>query len=221
MTPRLAGLTGTTLAHAALIAAAVVARRAPETAPFVYAVDLVAAPLPAETPRRAAEEAPPVEKEEVASVSTKTPPPKKTPDPDPVPPKQPQRIDTPIPVKSTTPPLPGEAPSTGRDVATVKNEGFKSQYPEYVENIVQQVLKKWVQPAGARSLRTEVAFVIEKDGSVAGIEVVVRSGSYAFDLAARAAVEAAGNARAFGPLPAGVPGGSLPVTFYFAPRGTP
>jgi hypothetical protein len=46
---------------------------------------------------------------------------------------------------------------------------------------------------------------------------VTRSGSFAFDLDAQGAVEAAGNARAFGPLPDGWEADVLPVSFYFKP----
>jgi len=44
------------------------------------------------------------------------------------------------------------------------------------------------------------------------------SGNFAFDLDAQGAIEAAANAKAFGPLPDGYPSDVLPITFYFAPR---
>jgi hypothetical protein len=49
------------------------------------------------------------------------------------------------------------------------------------------------------------------------MRLVNRSGSYAFDLEAMGAVEAAASGRAFGPLPEGFSEPSLPVTFSFDP----
>ena len=63
----------------------------------------------------------------------------------------------------------------------------------------------------------EISFLIMRDGSVHDIHFVTRSGSFAFDLGAQGAVEAAGNARAFGPLPDGWDADVLPVSFYFKP----
>ena len=40
-----------------------------------------------------------------------------------------------------------------------------------------------------------------------------RSGNYAFDLEARGAIESAGTAKAFGPLPGGFKADVLPVSF--------
>jgi hypothetical protein len=52
---------------------------------------------------------------------------------------------------------------------------------------------------------------------VRDIHFVTRSGSFAFDLDAQGAIEAAGNTRAFGPLPDGWDADVLPVSFYFKP----
>jgi TonB family protein len=216
-----AGLIGTLLAHGLLVGAVfVTVQRATEPTPLVYAVDLVAAPLPSNVSRRAPAEATPTTETEVApSVKPPKVDPKKQPDPEPPKPINTPRDEKPLPVRSTNTPAPGETPSTGRDQITVKQAGFQHQYPGYISNIVEQVRVRWPQPTLARALKTEVAFTILKDGTVTGIEVVVRSGNYSFDAAAEAAIEAAGNARAFGPLPAGFPGGALPVTFFFTPKG--
>ena len=56
-----------------------------------------------------------------------------------------------------------------------------------------------------------------RDGSVRDIRFVTRSGSFAFDLSAQGAIEAAGNAGVFGPLPDGWDADVLPVSFYFKP----
>ncbi len=220
--PERAGVIGTLLAHGLLAAAVLITvQRANAPTPLVYAVDLLAAPLPTEVPRRAASEAVPTTEPDVApSVKPPKVDPKTKPEPEQPKAITPPRDEKPLPVRSTNTPVPGETPSTGRDQVTVKQAGFQTQYPGYINNIVEQVRIRWPQPTLARALKTEVAFTILKDGSVTGIEVVVRSGSYGFDAAAEAAIEAAGNAKAFGPLPAGFPGGALPVTFFFTPKGS-
>ncbi len=219
--PERAGIAGTMLAHGLLAGAALVmVPRSPGPTPLVYAVNLVAAPLAAEAPRRAPSEATPTAESETAP-SAKAPV-RAKPKPVPAKPKPPaavQRDERAAQVRATNTLAPGEAPSTGRDQVTVQQAGFQSQFPGYVNNIVEQVRVRWPQPTSARPLRTEVAFTILRDGSVTGIEVVVRSGSSAFDAAAQAAIEAAGNARAFGILPSAFPGDALPVTFFFSPKG--
>ena len=43
-------------------------------------------------------------------------------------------------------------------------------------------------------------------------------GSFSYDLEAQGAIEAAGNAKAFGVLPDGWTNDVLPISFYFEPR---
>ena len=121
-----------------------------------------------------------------------------------------------------TPPTPapraggGPIGGKGTDVATVQTEGIDFPFPGYLNNIVRQIALRF-NPADANSgRRAEVRFVIRRDGSVIGIGFITRSGSYAFDLEAQGAVEAA--AREFGPLPDGFPDDALPVVFSFDPR---
>jgi len=122
---------------------------------------------------------------------------------------------TPV-TKSETQPLPGETPSTGNDVANIKIPGIEFPYPEYLRNIMNEVLRRWNAPNNR--LRAEVAFLILKDGSVTDIRFLKRSGNFSFDLEAQGAIEAAGNNKAFGPLPDGWDANVLPVTFVFEPR---
>ena len=61
-------------------------------------------------------------------------------------------------------------------------------------------------------------FVIRRDGSVADLDFVKRSGSTAFDFDAMGAVECAGKGR-FGGLPEDLPFDLLPVQFNFQPQG--
>lgn len=220
--PHRVGLTVSAVIHGLFVTLLVVVAvgRASEPSPIVYAVDLVAAPAPsANAPRRAATEAVATAPEQnVAPVlppqrQTRTPPPPPTPAPARV-----ERTDQAITTRSTVEPLPGETPGTGQDIANIRIQGVAFQYPEYLRNIVTQVLRRWQQPTGRVNLTAEVAFTIQKDGSVTEIEVLNGSGSFAFDLAARGAIEAAAEAKAFGPLPTGFNGVSLPIAFAFEPR---
>jgi protein TonB len=113
----------------------------------------------------------------------------------------------------------GETGGRGTDVVTVNTSGIDFPYPGYLENIVRQIARQF-KSSSQGALRAEVFFIINHDGSVppSSIRLVTRSGVYSFDAEAQGAVEAAANAKSFGPLPSGFPGESLPVTFRFDPR---
>jgi TonB family protein len=96
--------------------------------------------------------------------------------------------------------------------------GLDFPYPGYLANVVRQVALRFRPERRDALLQADVAFLIRRDGSVSDLRVVTASGSYAFDLEAQGAVEAAGAARAFGPLPDGFRDDVLPVTFSFDPR---
>ena len=116
----------------------------------------------------------------------------------------------------TTQPLPGERPSTGNDIATVSTEGVAFPFPEYLQNIVSQVLRRWQRPAQGTPLEAEVSFFVHRDGSVTDLQFIRRSGNFAFDLEAQGAVEEAGRFKAFGMLPDGWTADVLFVRFYFS-----
>jgi outer membrane biosynthesis protein TonB len=211
-----AGLVGTVLAHAAAALFLVAAVRPQPAGPPVYAVELVAAPAPPPEERRAPEaiQRPPAEREAPAKTRVKKPEPR----PAPKPPELRERTE---PNPRATPPaepLPGEQPSTGAALANVSTPGLQFPFPEYLRNIVQEVYRRWQRPLGNAALRTEVSFLILRDGRVREIRVTRSSGSFSFDLAAQGAIEAAGAAGAFGPLPDGWSADVLPVSFYFTPR---
>ena len=215
-----AGTIGTIVVHAAAAAFLFSQVKAAPAGPPVYAVELVAAPAPTER-RRLAREAvptpPPVEKP--APVKPKpTPPPKKPAPPEPKPPPrtEPDR-EPPPPTAAPATPAPGETPSTGTDVATIKTPGLEFPFPEYLRNIVTQIYTRWDRESGRENSFAEISFFILRDGSVRDIRFVTRSGSFGFDLGAQGAIEAAGNARAFGQLPDGWEADVLPVSFYFKP----
>ncbi len=118
-----------------------------------------------------------------------------------------------------TPPSAGGGPVGGKgaDVANVNTAGIAFPYPGYLENVVRQIALRF-RPSRAGSLHADVAFLIRRDGSIAGLRLTTRSGVYSFDTEALGSVEAAAQARAFGPLPQGFSDDVLPVIFSFDPR---
>jgi TonB family protein len=122
------------------------------------------------------------------------------------------RFDTPAPKAGG-----GETGGKGTDVANVNTRGKEFPYPAYLHNIITQIALRF-DPRQKQMLSADVQFVIRRDGSVFAISVVKPSGSYGFDLEAKGAVEAAGSARAFGPLPDGYSDDALTVIFTFDPK---
>jgi protein TonB len=228
-----AGLVGTIVVHAGAVFFLVAAVKPARPSPPSYAVDLVAAPAPTTKQRLAREALPtPPPEEKPAPTPPKPAPPKDKPAP--VTPKAAKPVKTapapspkPPPVESErepapqtaapVAPAPGETPSTGTDVATIKTPGLAFPYPEYLRNIVTQVYQRWDRASAKQSNFAEISFLILRDGSVRDIRFVTRSGSFAFDIDAQGAIEAAGNSQAFGQLPDGWEADVLPVSFYFKP----
>jgi periplasmic protein TonB len=213
------GVVGTIVVHAAAASFLFSQVRAGPPPPPAYAVELVAAPAPAPKQRLAREAVPtPPPEEKPAPVKPPPKPVKKMPVPEPkrAPPKETTREPPPKTAAPVTP-APGETPSTGTDVATIKTPGLQFPFPEYLRNIVTQVYKNWDRESARQNSFAEISFLILRDGSVREIHFVTRSGSFAFDLGAQGAIEASGNARAFGPLPDGWDADVLPVSFYFKP----
>ena len=192
------------------------------TAPPVYRVQLVAAPRPEPDARRAPEVVErPAERQPPPTPAPKPPPPRRTSVAKEAPPKEAQPEVSREPAPRTTPaeePAPGVTPSTGTDVATVSVPGVAFRYPEYLRNIVAEVYRRWHRPVDDAPLQAEILFLIHRDGTISNVQFTRRSGSFAFDLEAQGAVEGAGNARAFGPLPEGFEADILPVNFFFNPR---
>ena len=230
---RVAGLVGTLVVHAAAVLFLIAAVKPTRASPPSYAVELVAAPAP--TTKRLAREAlptPPPEEKPAPTPPKPAPPQKDKPAPvTPKPPKPAKSTATPAPkpppveserepaprTAAPVEPVPGETPSTGTDVATIKTPGLAFPFPEYLRNIVTQVYQRWDRASAKQSNFAEISFLILRDGSVRDIRFVTRSGSFAFDLDAQGAIEAAGNTQAFGPLPDGWGADVLPVSFYFKP----
>ena len=206
------GLVGTLLVHAAAAAFAFSQVKTVKAGPPSYAVELVAAPAPAPKHRLSREEKPAPVKPPPKPKPTKAPAP-------PAPKTPPTEAKHEPPPKTAAPvaPAPGETPSTGADVATIKTPGLQFPFPEYLRNIVTQVYRNWDRESARQNSFAEISFLILRDGSVRDIHFVTRSGSFSFDLGAQGAIEAAGNARSFGQLPDGWDADVLPVSFYFKP----
>ena len=207
--PRLLGPLGmSALMHAGIVVTLLVTRGdPPPPRPPVYRVNLVAAPP---GPRAIGTVTPP---------STRPVPPTATP-PRRAPPVPATPVPAPArPAPNTPSPRAGGGPEGGRgtDVANVRIEGIEFPYSGYLANIVRQIALRFEPPNRNAPLRAEVSFLIHRDGSVTGQRIVVRSGVYAFDLEAMGSIEAAAQAKAFGPLPAGYPDDVLPVVFSFDP----
>lgn len=212
------GMAGTLGVHALAVTFVVLsAKGAQAVSPPTYAVRLVAAPDATPDQRKTPEAV----QREAATPPAPAPPTKATPAPKSAPaPAPPPNADTKRreAAPKTSPAvqrIPGEAPSTGRDVATVSTEGQEFPYPEYLQNIVSQVLRRWQRPEQSTPLEAEVSFFVHKDGSVSGLQFTKRSGNFAFDLEAEGAVESAGQSKAFGGLPDGWNQDVLFVRFYF------
>lgn len=211
------GLIGTVLVHGVVLAAFLASASGARSAPPVYRVQLVAAPevqpdarpAPEAIQREAAQPEPPA--------PTPKPPPKNTAAEAAPPPTADSKKREAAP--RTTPkakPLPGERPSTGSDPATVSTEGIEFPFPEYLQNIVSQVLQRWQRPLESSPLEAEVSFMVHRDGSVTDLQFVRRSGDFSFDLEAQGAIEEAGRNKAFGMLPDGWVADVLFVRFYFS-----
>jgi outer membrane biosynthesis protein TonB len=227
---RSAGVMGSAVLHGLVLLLALGTASARKVEPPVYAVNLVAAPLPTTAKRLAKEAIPQAAPEPETAPAAKAAPPKTAEKAAPIKPKAEAKpapkAATPTPsdaskekapeTRSEARPLPGETPGTGSDVANIKIPGIDFPYPEYLRNIMNQVLRRWSPPGG--TLRAEVAFLILKDGTVRDIRFLARSGNFSFDLEAQGAIESAGNAHAFGELPDGWDANVLPVTFVFEPR---
>ena len=120
------------------------------------------------------------------------------------------------PASSPDDPRAEETEESGEGI-NVRLEGVRRDYPVYYKNIIRQIFNcfRW---RGGGSWRATVLFTIEREGTVADMRFVSRSGSTAFDFEAIGAVECAGQGR-FGQLPDELPYDRLPVQFDFRPTG--
>jgi periplasmic protein TonB len=210
--------------HVGMVAFALVAARGSRSQGEVYAVNLVAAPagprqvgVVNDAPKSAPEAAVPRRAEVQPKETVPVPRPQTRTERAPsratqVPDAKSARFDNPAPKAGG-----GGEGGKGTDVANVSTGGKDFPYPAYLHNIITQIALRF-DPRQRQALSADVQFVIRKDGSVFSISIVKASGSYGFDLEAKGAVEAAGAARAFGPLPEGYSDEALTVIFTFDPK---
>lgn len=208
--PRLAGgFAISVLLHAGLIAAFLLMRGTPSVSPPTFMVKMIAAPAGERAIGAVQPDATPVPAKEPPKPQAEKAKPK--PASKPTPAVQAAKHE-PIPEKKA-----GGGPTGGKgaDVANIDMPGVEFDYPSYSTNIVRQLILRFGTINS--QLKAEVRFIIHRDGTVTGLDLVTSSGSYPFDQRALAAVDAAANMHAFGPLPAGFREDILPVTFWFSP----
>ncbi|PYP10168.1 MAG: hypothetical protein DMD59_06610 [Gemmatimonadetes bacterium] len=215
-TPVGRAMTGTLIVHGVVGALLFGTPSGRTRLPPTYRVRLIAAPAADMEARKApeaferpAEEKPapiPAAKRPQSTVSRATPPANRD---------QTHREAAPR-TTPTTQPLPGETPSTGNDPLTVSTEGVAFPFPEYTNNIIVQIARRWQRPFGTTALQAEIGFLIHRDGSISDMQFIRRSGNFAFDLEAQGAVEEAGRSKVFGSLPDGWPSEVLFIRFYFS-----
>ena len=214
------------LLHVVVVAAFLFSRAsAPVVRPPMYRVSLIAAP-PGPRQIGVVRETPPEPTPTPPAptpIARETPVPERMKAPTKAPPVRAPKTATPnagaTAAKAAPAPKAGGGPTGGRgaDVANVRTEGIEFPYPVYLQNVVRQIALQF-KPSGNGALRAEVAFLIRRDGSISGLNLVSRSGAFSFDQDAMGAVEAAARANAFGPLPQGFTDDVLPVIFSFDPR---
>ena len=218
MNGRSFGLAGTIAVHGVAAALLIAGPASREPLPPTYTVRLVAAPAADQETRQAPQAFERPAEEKPAPVPAAKPPPKSstvsraTPPPT----QDDTRREAAPRTTSANQPLPGERPSTGNDVATVSTEGVVFPFPEYLQNLVSQVLRRWQRPDQRTPLEAEVAFFVQRDGSITQPQFVKRSGNFGFDMEAQGAIEASGHDKAFGSLPSDWPADVLFVRFYFS-----
>lgn len=208
---------GSVILHVLIAAAVVVpgyARRTASPQFQVYRVNIVSPP-----PRAQGDPTPatPAQQTRVVRPEPAQPPKAEPKRPEP---RRPQPAKTPAadPPKADTVSR-GQRPnprSPGGDGLNVRLEGVTCPSPEYCDNIIRQIYRhfRWSGPPG---LYAQVYFVIRRDGSVEDLRILRESGNPAFDLEAMGAIEAAGNSKAFGPIPKEFRADRLPIQFDFYP----
>lgn len=224
-----AGIIVSSLVHGALVVALVVLALQHEAPrPPVYRVEMIAAPAgprqagvvqpqkPAE-PAPAAAKAPagaeraPVEKAIPTKKAVKAAPVKATPS---VVKTRAAGVQAPPAVtKPVAPPTAGSGQTGGKgsDVIGIDLKGTAFPFEPYLKNIVREISLAYSSSASA-SLVAEVKFIIHRNGSVTGIEIVKPSGNRSFDREAFGTVESVRN---FGALPSGWADDVLVVYFTF------
>ena len=114
------------------------------------------------------------------------------------------------------------SPKPEAAASTISTPGIDFPYPAYLQNIAREIDNQFSRPRTPLTMTADVRFMVRRDGTVDPNSVLLTksSGNYAFDQRAIGAIDAAGKAKQFGPLPAGFRGDILPMVFRFAPAPT-
>ena len=123
-------------------------------------------------------------------------------------------MDDPEPARSPDPDPEVETP--GEDL-NVRMAGLRRDYPEYYNNIIRR-MRGCFRWRGQEDLRATIYFVIARDGTVSGVDVLESSRNVPFDIEAMGAAECAGAQGRLGPLPETLPVDRMPIMFIFEPR---
>jgi outer membrane biosynthesis protein TonB len=119
-------------------------------------------------------------------------------------------------------PVTGNAPdpeSTGGDNIDIDQIGEEFPFPGYLENIIRQVNRHFRGWSGDGTPSAQIAFYINRDGTIGGLTLVEKSPDFKFNLQTMSAVELAGRNKAFGELPEEWASDRLWVRFRFIPPG--
>lgn len=221
------------LVHGAAVVVVVVSHFLQPTFPELQTVQVELVSLATETPEDPAR----TEELLVRTPDPEPPPPEVSEDPDPVPapPEEPpedpppdsvveepeeeeeEPVEDPVPAPTTEPEQPEEvAEEEAADDLNVRMEGLRRDFPEYYGNIIRQV-ERCLRWTGTGRPEATVYFVIEREGEVADLRLMQRSGIFGFDVALLEAVERCA-ARNFGPLPEEMVLDRLPVALTMTPR---
>ena len=157
------------------------------------------------------EEIPPVTVEEETPVE-ETPRPEET-----APPPDVEVVEDLGPTTSPDPDPDVETP--GEDL-NVRMEGLRRDYPEYYNNIIRQ-MDRCIRWRGNEDLHAQVYFVINRDGSVSGVDILEPSRSIAYDIQAMEAAECAGRPGRLGSLPETLSFDRLEVKFNIDHQARP
>lgn len=210
----------------------------------VYAVNIVSPPPQAEGPPSEAtsppqpepepeEPEPEPEEPEAEPEPAPEPAPAPTPEPAPAPAERPppREEPRPTPPRETPPETPAQRPaerttqstgprpdptSPGGENINLRLQGVQCPTPDYCNNIIRQINRYFRHPGGSGG-EADVFFLINRDGSIANLQLRSSTGGAGFRLAVLEAVEQAGLSRAFGPLPSAYGADQLPVSFFFRP----
>lgn len=109
--------------------------------------------------------------------------------------------------------------SEGGENIDMNNFGVECPFPDYCENIILQVRRHFRGWSGDGTPSAQIAFYINRDGSIGGLTLVEKSADFKFNLQAMSAVELAGRNDAFGELPEGLVQDRFWVKFRFIPPG--